>query len=350
MKKIYFFTILCLSLFISCKNEEATIIEVENIGVEKNYSTIEKVFDILQVENLNFLNLKFDYDSENKQFVSQNSWGGVHLNTENIEFSSNKYVNFALFDFVLEDGKTELKGKTKFIFNEETNSQAGILLSFDDYFSGNWEKYLPLFVENDFKATWFCFGWPSRFKDFYFLAKESNQCVGYHSFSHNGILGKDSCSLEDLEYEAITPLNNFKEKNMLFTCFAFPNGLYKDFELPILKQHYSVLRFFGKESHFYTKEEILKQRAIYSKSIDFNKFADDEEFKSVIKNDFLIAKITDQIYPCTSHYILDEGEHLYSNGKIYDDYTISKEKLSFIFEMKNFFKLKDYTFDDFKVM
>lgn len=76
MKKIYFFTILCLSLFISCKNEEATIIEVENIGVEKNYSTIEKVFDILQVENLNFLNLKFDYDSENKQFVSQNSWGG----------------------------------------------------------------------------------------------------------------------------------------------------------------------------------------------------------------------------------------------------------------------------------
>lgn len=328
-----FMVLLSIFLFFSsCKSEECDTLDNNDF---------EEIYKILTERNLNLLNCNFEYDAAKDWLFYSNSMGwNLVLDVKSAECTKNEIVNSVIFDFILFDAQNESKGKTKFILNEETYNDAGILLSFDDYFKDNWERFLPLFVENDVKATFFCFGSTARTAVFLKKAIESGMCVGYHSLHHDYQYWTENATEENLYLEAIEPLEDFKNKGILFSVFAFPGGKYKNWMIPILLNNYSFLRLFINVPYYYSKEEIYKIRVLYSQSIDNNKYLDDKDFEEKLKHNFLIAKMTNKILPITSHYFLDEGEHYYTNGEIYDNYTISKKRLKFIFKKKTVFLFK----------
>lgn len=120
--------------------------------------------------------------------------------------------------------------------------------------------------------------------------------------------------------------------------FAFPNGLYLPYQINELLKYYKILRLFDNNFRLYSPEEIAEKRVIYGQSIDKGKFKDDNVFREKIFKRLLIAKLTDKVYSCTSHYI----------GQLENDaYTISDENFRWLLKTINDLKLNSYTFSSF---
>ncbi|SEQ44578.1 hypothetical protein SAMN04487977_104266 [Treponema bryantii] len=123
--------------------------------------------------------------------------------------------------------------------------------------------------------------------------------------------------------------------------FAFPNGLYVPYQITELLKYFRILRLFNNKINLYSFEEICDNRVIISQSIDKNKFSSDENFKQQIFYRFCLAKITNSIYPCTSHEIVEDIETSTNN------YSISKDRLQYMFDKMDELKLRSYKYSDF---
>lgn len=214
----------------------------------------------------------------------------------------------------------------------------GILLSFDDYFAC-WNTYLPYFTDYGIRATFFCFGNYSRFGTFANKAQNAGLEIGYHTLGHLALTMVDS--EEEFKEQAISPLPVFRDKYVYLDSFAFPNGLYLPYQVDMLLDYYKILRLFDNHFRLYSMEEIARQRVIFSQSIDKNQFSDTKDFKNKIVKRIILAQITGEIYPCTTHYILTEDGEIES-----DAFTISKENLVWLFETINALNCKTYCYKD----
>lgn len=168
--------------------------------------------------------------------------------------------------------------------------------------------------------------------------------IGYHTLHHNFFT--NDTTQEELIAEAINPLEEFYEKGINITSFAFPGGKYSTWMISYLLENsnYKFLRLFINSYSNYSITQINEAKCIYSQSIDNQWFSSEDDFYNKINKYLLITKITNTIWPCTTHYILDDGEHL--TGTYGDKYTITKSNLLTLFSQVNYFNMKSYRYKD----
>ena len=331
MKKIYFFTILLLSLFISCKNDSENFISTENF-VSRDEFVLQN--DLNEFRN-NIQELSFAYSEKNNEFYYNLNETKIVINKEDCIFLND--VIFIPYTATYKDAS--YKGITYKTIEEDSS---GILLSFDDYYS-TWDKILPRFTEHSIKATWFCKG--RYVTDFMKNAQDVGQCIGYHGKNHTMLKyfspEKYDDYLDKFDWECIHFLSTFINSGIKMYSFAIPHGsgLWYDWQMERLKNNYQIVRDFDPNFHLYSKAEI-ESGYISSQSIDNNKFLSDEEFKQKITERFLITKMTKKIYSCTSHTF---GNSVNDGG----GYSLTYKRLEILFKLIKDFKLKTYTFNDF---
>lgn len=323
------FSLFMILLFIGCnQNTAMNFDEISNeIAMNNDLNEFR--------ENINYV--AFDYDIDFRTFSCKINESIFTIKIADIEiFSDSLKIPFTVAN------KNYIKHGT--VYKEIKNDQSGILLSFDDYYS-TWDDVLSIFKENHIFATWFVKG--GTVTDFILNANKDGQCIGYHTKNHTMLkyLSKDTYDnyIDKFDWECIHFLGVFRQAGIPMKTFAIPhgNGLIYDWQIKRLysKGHIQIIRDFDPNFHLYTAEEI-KSGYISSQSIDNNKFTDDEEFKSNILERLLITKMTQKIYPCTSHTFSDD---VGTGG----GYSLTYDRLYYLFEVIKNLQLKTYTFEDF---
>lgn len=254
--------------------------------------------------NNGFTSLDFSYNSNTDLCVAKYNDYKISLDVSN-----------CLLEDITDNGKIPVPYEISFLgdtescgiveFNLNEINDAAILLSFDDKYFTNWQEHFSVFKDNGLAATFFCYGTPDSVLSFCKTAQKQGFEVGYHTQYHKPNL-EDRCTMEWLQEQAITPVIELHAKYIYARSFAFPNGRYVDYQLEELLKYYDIVRLFCGEFTLYKPEEIGQKRVIWSQQIDANQFKDDEEFELTMFKRFLIAKITNSVYPCTSHNIIDD--------------------------------------------
>lgn len=335
MKKVIFllfcFVLSCLTLSCQYTITDSTEDTIDQIK-------IEKIYDILKNESINSIQLDFKYDKVGDYLYATKDEFSIKLFLDSFKL----YDKYVEINYKLYNTKKLYTGKTKYYLDEK--NEAGILFSLDDYFPGNWEKYLPYFVGYDIKSTFFCIGDYARFGKFAETAIKDGMEIGYHTLHHNFFT--NDTTQEELIVEAINPLEEFSKKAINITAFAFPGGKYSTWMISYLLENsnYKFLRLFINSYSNYSITQINEAKCIYSQSIDNQWFSSEDDFYNKINKYLLITKITNTIWPCTTHYILDDGEHL--TGTYGDKYTITKSNLLTLFSQVNYFNMKSYRYKD----
>lgn len=279
----------------------------------------------------------FDYDEENELFSYKlnNSLFTVKLSeiTKNNEVIDLHYIAYY-------GDKT----KNGHVYKNIISDNSGLLISFDDYYK-TWDDVVLLFDENDIKATWYVKG--GKTTDFEITANSLGQCIGYHTKNHTLLTNlsekKFDNFIDKFDWECIHFLNEYRAVGIPMKTFAIPHGnkLILDYQIDRLysKGKFQIIRDFDPLFHLYTENEI-KSGYISSQSIDNNKFIDDEDFSEKMNKRLLITKLTQKIYPCTSHTFSDDVNA--NNG-----YSMTYKRLNLLFDLIKSYKLKTYTFDEF---
>lgn len=340
MKKFFFCFSIIFLLFFSCSLNDSSD------NVRNNYS--EKFIELKNIllnQSLNDIPVEFNYDSIKDVIFYSDDKCTVNIFLDNVDYLSDFiYLKFELIDNNVKS--LPYYGKVKFYIRKDASRNTGILLSFDDYFAGNWEKYLDFLSERKLFATWFCRGTLEKVRGFCLKAQDLGFEVGYHTKNHKSF--KDADVTEDVVREqAVDSLPDFFSNGIEYNSFAFVGGNYKSWMIPYLLDFYKILRLFYNIPTYYRLDEIKDKKVIYSNSIDA-KWLNYEEFTLHMKKRLLITKVCNYIYPCTSHYILNDklDEHYYENGKIFDDYTITESKLNYLSELVSYFKMNTLLYKD----
>ncbi|MCQ2596889.1 MAG: polysaccharide deacetylase family protein [Treponema sp.] len=219
------------------------------------------------------------------------------------------------------------------------NLKAGILLSFDDCYLDSWKNSIPLFKNNNKKATFFIYGSCNTISSTCLYLQDNGFEVGYHTLGHKNLMDKDSATI--LDEQCINPLYDFHKKYIYMYSFAFPNGLYVPYQITELLKYFRILRLFNNKVNLYSFDQICNERVIVSQSIDKNKFSSDDDFRKKLFYRFCIAKITNKIYPCTSHEIVSDIQQTSNN------YSISEDRLEYMFCLMDDLQLNSYKYSDF---
>lgn len=202
-------------------------------------------------------------------------------------------------------------------------NDSAILLSFDDCYLENWKKHLSFFTENNLKVTFFVYGNPDNIASFGKTIQDNKLELGYHTLNHKNLL--DFCDEETLYKQAIEPVIALHKKYIYAESFAFPNGSWTDYQIDELLKWYKILRFYGSYFTLYKPKEIGEKRAIWSRAIDNNRWQNDEHFERQIFKELLIARITESVFPMTTHNIVDSFDEA-SDAR----YAITTARLSFL--------------------
>jgi len=207
--------------------------------------------------------------------------------------------------------------------------RAGILLSMDDAFLANWEKYLDLYDKYEARLTFFIEG---RYAHFFDKAVERGHDVGYHSLNHRDLRGM---SHQGLYAEVITPAETLRRQGVPLLSFAFPYG-YSDARVRnILFEHFRLLRGYSIRLRIYNEEEI-KSGYIISTAIDNIVIPNEARFKRLITIWFRTVKFMGDgwILPLTSH---DISSYIYG---------ITPARLEFLFQTAVDLNLQFYRYSD----
>lgn len=230
-----------------------------------------------------------------------------------------------------------------FVNKHIINDNSGIMISFDDYYS-TWDDTIDIFNNNNMRATWFVTG---TLNEFCKRANQLGQCIGYHTKDHVMLknLSEDKFNdyIDRFDWETISFLSEYRKNNISMLAFAIPHGnqLIYDWQKKRLYEQgqYKIIRDFDTKFHLYTKKEI-QSGYISSQSIDNREFENDEIFKKKMTERLIIVKMTQKIYPCTSHTFSNDP----STG---DGFSLTYNRLQILFNIINDLKIQTYTFNDF---
>lgn len=324
IKRVLALCFLGICFFTSCtyytsNYEEKDDYEIALIETcDKNLNSFDFVYDSINDEtSYNYsINYKIVLDVYNSEII------GDELNCPYKIEKNGELIHSAV-------GKIDLN----------KNLKAGVLLSFDDCYLNSWKNAVPLFKKYNKKATFFIYGSSDSISSTCIYLQNNGFEVGYHTLGHKNLMDKDSATI--LDEQVINPLYDFHKKYVYMYSFAFPNGLYVPYQITELLKYFRILRLFNNKVNLYSFNQICKERVIVSQSIDKNKFSSDDDFKKKIFYRFCLSKITNKIYPCTSHEIVQNILQTSNN------YSISQDRLEYMFELMDDLKLKNYKYSDF---
>ena len=207
----------------------------------------------------------------------------------------------------------------------------GILLSFDDNFFAEWERYFDLFDRYNAQVTFFVQGTYSSFTD---KAIKRGHDVGYHSLQHSDL---SKVSRQTFYTEAISPAAGFRNAGAPLVSFAYPFGFYEPWMHEELLKTYRILRGFNTSFQAYSKTAIMRDSFIFSKSIDNVLFKRDDDFNTMI--DIMLRTVKfiggGLILPITTHNISDT-----------DDWGIKPQRLEYILQTARDLQLNFYRYGD----
>ena len=205
---------------------------------------------------------------------------------------------------------------------------AGILLSFDDYYVKSWIEHMHLFDTYGAKVTFFMQG---GFDPFCHTALEHGHDVGFHTINH-----LDLRSLSAAAFARETNAQALRQQGIPADAFAYPYGFYYAWMNDALLQNFSVLRGYGVTFRIYDKNDIYSSY-ISSRSIDNTVIQSDSEFKLIIISMLRALKFLDGnwVLPLTTHDISGAA------------WGIKPERLVFVLSQAAELRLKFYRFCDF---
>jgi len=214
-------------------------------------------------------------------------------------------------------------------------SDAGIVLSFDDYYPGPWEQHFDLFDKYGVKVTFFVTG--NSVTDFMLNAQSRGHEIGYHTIRHPDLR---RLSEEEFFEETISRISIFEDAGIELTSFAYPYGYYQLWMHDELLKYYKIVRGFGVfDLKLYTIDD-MKFGFIDSLSIDnimyrlpgYNRADFHNHIDAMLKS----AKENESIIVLTSHSIAN------------NDWGITPERLEYIFQKSREYGLRFYRFRDFQ--
>ena len=207
---------------------------------------------------------------------------------------------------------------------------SGILLSMDDAFMENWERYFDLFDAYGARLTFFIQGGYTPFGN---KALSRGHDIGYHSLNHRDLR---KISRNEFTQETIEPLEAFRSRGVPLSAFAFPFGFSDQWMRETLLGSFSVLRGYGTTFRLYHADEI-RSGYIISRAIDNIVIRDEDAFCRLIALMLRAVKFLDddRILPLTSHEISDA------------DWGITPRRLEFVLKTASELNLHFYRFSDF---
>ena len=204
--------------------------------------------------------------------------------------------------------------------------KSGILLSFDDYSPEVWTYYFDLFDKYDANVTFFVIlGEPT---DFCYDAIERGHEIACHTASHANLT---EVTPEQLQTEAIEPLEVFREKGIGMTTFAYPYGAYSEETNELLLQHYKILR--GAYYYEFNSKAALRHGFVESYPLDNGYFDSDEQFEASVTR--ILTELSQNTGAVAS---------LYSHNIGAGDWCITEERLIFLLEKTKELGLEFYTY------
>lgn len=343
MKKLII--LICIfSCLLSCANDA----NVENVKEEYNpegekeliFNSVKEIQKYIQY-NSQLLDYNWDYTTS-RFYFRLNDEIEVDMTPYNAEIINGNIK----MPYIL---KYDNKSYSSYLLYTIEDDESGVLLSFDDYFYPNWDDILKYFIDNNKKATWFCFGAPSRpgLKNFYFAAKAAGQEVGYHSLEHKIMRDAD---IDVVKKGLIDPLGDFANYGIYFNCMSYCGGGEPCVEAQeLLKTKYKLIRSCadgvnrGNSLIFYSVDELKSGNTIYGHSFDQHYYKTDSEFQRMMLSRLCMAKMLKKIYPGFSHKIIEEGTVETTSTA----YTVKLENLLYLFKLIDDLKLKSYLYKDF---
>ena len=206
--------------------------------------------------------------------------------------------------------------------------QCGILLAFDDYNAENWEDYFDLFDKYNVKVTFFVsIDAPT---DFCFRAIERGHEIAYHTATHVNLT---EISDDEIYFQAIEPIEVFREQGIELSTFAYPTGAYTEELNELLLQHYNVLR--GAWYYQLTGKHGMRHGFVESLSIDNIHFDSDEQFRELI--DSVLEELSRNKGAVVGLY-----SHAISNG----EWCVFPERLEYIFQRAQEMGIQFYTYKE----
>lgn len=324
---------LCMTffVFVACEN-------TENNYEYTRMDTEDKLPLLVQAVENNVSAFHFNYDAAKDCLYSEYDGYKITLMPEGISCEDISDKKIVLPYAISMLGAIVCSGNCTYDLSLANTSS--LLLSFDDCYLDNWKKHLPLFTEHNLKATFFIYGSPDNIASFAKTVQNSKLEVGYHTLNHRNLL--DFCDADTLRVQAVEPAIALHKKYIYADSFAFPNGVYTDYQIEELLKWYKILRFYGSFFTLYKPEEIGKKRTVWSRAIDNNRWSDNEHFKSQIFKELLIVRITESVFPVTSHNIVDSFDEAADPR-----YAITAERLLYISSCLEKMNMKSSLYKDF---
>ena len=214
---------------------------------------------------------------------------------------------------------------------------AGLLLSFDDYFWDMWRSYFFLFDAYGAKITFFVQGSldpesadESGLEDFCAEALGRGHSLGFHTVNHLDLRKEPP----DVFYsETVEAALVFANRGIHFSAIAFPFGFSEPWMRDTLAEFFHFTRGYGTNIRIYDREN-SNNGYIVSKAIDNIVYRDEGKFKNDIRKILLAAKFTGQCFvPFTTHEISDEA-----------DWGITPQRLEYVLKTARDLRLKFYTY------
>jgi len=195
-------------------------------------------------------------------------------------------------------------------------SNAGLLLSFDDYYTDAWERYFDLFDKYKARITFFIIGKPDAAGVKTFCAKALNRGhdIGYHGLSHPDLR---KMSRNEFNAETAGPVKAFREAGIPVSSFAYPYGFYEPWMHDALLGSFGVLRGYGTTFRLYNEAEI-KRGYIVSRAIDNTVVPPDGDFYRIVNIMLRTVKFIDKnlVLPLTTHDISASAAWGISPGRL----------------------------------
>jgi len=211
------------------------------------------------------------------------------------------------------------------------NTNAGLLLSFDDDYTDSWERYFDLFDKYNAKVTFFVNGKPDPFCA---KALGRGHDVGYHSLNHMDLR---KMSRKEFNMETVEPVLSFREAGIPVSSFAYPYGFSEPWMHDVLLRSFGALRGYGVTFRLYSESEI-RRGYISSRAIDNTVIPDDKDFYRLVNIMLRTVTFIDKnlVLPLTTHDISATAP-----------WGISPRRLEFLLKTANDLGLVFYRYSDF---
>jgi len=212
-------------------------------------------------------------------------------------------------------------------------SEAGLLLSFDDYYWRSWYQYFDMFDAFGAKVTFFVQGLYQQMDlaEFCVQAMERGHDLGFHTANHYDLT---KVSRETFDSETIEAADAFFKAGIPLSSLAFPFGFSSPWMREALAPVFPVTRGYGSNIRIY-KTETVSNGYIISTAIDNILFPENSKFENDIRLILLAAKFTgNNIVPFTTHEISDSAQ-----------WGIMPKRLEYLLKTAQELKLRFYTYN-----